>query len=127
MVGCLQSELQVLCQNFCNVVVEKDEEGNIVVGPYGESKVKTPNPHVELPYTYFIGALPISDVSSAVVRGFYVVCPATEALELAGLVHANDPKNSSERHELQVGEVLSRLLRSIIRGTIFSTDLVLMD
>ena len=49
MVGCLQSELQVLCQNFCNVVVEKDEEGNIVAGPYGESKVKTPNPHVELP------------------------------------------------------------------------------
>ena len=54
MVGCLQSGLQVLCQSFCNVVIEEDKEGNIVVGPDGEPKVKTPNPHVELPYTYFM-------------------------------------------------------------------------
>jgi len=52
--GCLQSGLWVLCQNFCNVVIEEDKEGNIVVGPNGEPKVKTPNPHVELPYTYFM-------------------------------------------------------------------------
>ena len=46
------------------------------------------------------------DVYSAVVRGFYAIYPATGALELAGLVHANDSANSSEQHELPVREVL---------------------
>jgi len=54
MVGCLQSGLRVLCQSFCNVVAEEDKEGNIVVSPDGESKAKTPNPRVKLPYTYFM-------------------------------------------------------------------------
>ena len=54
MVGCLQNGFRVLCQSFCNVVVEEDKEGNVVVGPDGKPKVKTPNPHVELPYTYLM-------------------------------------------------------------------------
>jgi len=41
-------------QSFCNVVVEEDKDGNVVVSPNGEPKVETPNPHVELPYTYFM-------------------------------------------------------------------------
>ena len=38
MVGCLQSGLRVLCQSFCNVVVEEDKEGNVVVIPDGSSR-----------------------------------------------------------------------------------------
>jgi len=53
MIGYLQSRLRALCQSFCNVVVE-DREGDVVVGPDGEPKVKTPNPCVKLPYTYFM-------------------------------------------------------------------------
>jgi len=54
MVDCLQSGLQILCQSFCNVVAEKDREGNMVVGPDGEPRMKTQNPHIELPYTYLM-------------------------------------------------------------------------
>ena len=53
-IGCLQSGLRALYQSFCSVVIEEDKEGNIIVNPDGESKVKTLNPHVELPYTYFM-------------------------------------------------------------------------
>ena len=35
-------------------MVEEDKEGNMIVGPDGEPKMKTPNPRVELPYTYFM-------------------------------------------------------------------------
>ena len=49
MVGYLKSGLRVLCESFCNVVVEEDEDDNVVVGPDGESKVKTPNPYVDYP------------------------------------------------------------------------------
>jgi len=54
MVGYLQSGLQVLYQIFSNVVVEEDKEGNIIVSPDGEPKMKTPNPYVEFLYTYFM-------------------------------------------------------------------------
>jgi len=53
-VGCLQSGLRVLCRSFCNVVTEEDKEGNMIIGPDGEPKMKTHNPHVELPYTYIM-------------------------------------------------------------------------
>jgi len=54
MVGCLQSELQILCQSFSNIVVEEDRESNVVVGLDGKLRMKTSNPHVELPYTYLM-------------------------------------------------------------------------
>jgi len=47
MVGCLQSGLHILCQRCCNIVTEEDREGNVVVGPDGEPRIKTLNPHVE--------------------------------------------------------------------------------
>ena len=54
MVCCLQSRLRTLCQSLCNVIAEEDREGNVVVGPDGELTMKTPNPRVELPYTYLM-------------------------------------------------------------------------
>jgi len=54
MIGCLHSRLRVLCESFYNVVVEEDNESNTVVGSDSEPKEKTPNSHVELPYTYFM-------------------------------------------------------------------------
>ena len=54
MVGCLQSELQILCRSFSNIVVEEDRESNVVVGLDGKLRMKTSNPHVELPYTYLM-------------------------------------------------------------------------
>ena len=53
-IGCHQSRLRVLCRSFCNVVVEEDKEGNVIVGLDGEPKMKTLNPRAELPYTYFM-------------------------------------------------------------------------
>jgi len=54
MVGCLQSGLRILCQNVCDVVTEEDREGNVIVGLDGEPETKTPNPRVELSYTYLM-------------------------------------------------------------------------
>ena len=54
MVGSLQSGFQALCRSFCNMVADEDREGNVVVSPDGEPQMKTPNPHVELPYTYLM-------------------------------------------------------------------------
>jgi len=54
MVGCLQSVLRTLCQSLYNVVVEKDKEGYVVVSTDGRPRVRTPNPHLELPYTYLM-------------------------------------------------------------------------
>ena len=70
MVGCLQSGLRVLSKSFCNVEVQEDEEGNIIINRDGEPKLKTPNPCVELPYTYLMAHVPVFDVSGACVRGF---------------------------------------------------------
>ena len=54
MVGCLQSRLRILCRSFYNIVAEEDSDGNVVVGLDGEPRMKIPNPHVELPYTYLM-------------------------------------------------------------------------
>ena len=54
MVGCLQSGMLALCQNYCHVVVEEDKKGSIIVDRDGKPKLKTPNPRVELPYTYLM-------------------------------------------------------------------------
>ena len=51
-------------------------------------------------------ALLIYDVRSAVIRGFYAIYPAIGTLKLDWLVHANNLTNSSEQHELPVGELL---------------------
>ena len=54
MVGCPQSRLQILCQSLCNVVAKEDREGNVVVDPNGEPRMKTQNPRIKLPYTYLM-------------------------------------------------------------------------
>jgi len=54
MVRCLQSGLRVLTLSFYHVEVMEDEEGNAILDRNGEPKRKTPNPHVELPYTYLV-------------------------------------------------------------------------
>ena len=54
MVGCLHSGLRTLCRSFCNIIVEEDREGNVAIGPDGEPRMKTPNPRVELSYTYLM-------------------------------------------------------------------------
>jgi len=54
MVGFLQSGLRILYQSLCNIVVEEDREGNVVVGPNGKPMMKRPNPRVELPYIYLM-------------------------------------------------------------------------
>ena len=54
MVCCIQSVLRTLCQSLYNVVVEKDKEGYVVVSTDGRPRVRIPNPHLELPYTYLM-------------------------------------------------------------------------
>jgi len=52
--GRLSAEGTPSVVNFCNVVVKENNEGNVIVGTDGEPEVKTPNPRVEFPYTYFM-------------------------------------------------------------------------
>ena len=54
MVSCLQSGLRALILSFCRVEVMEDEKGNVILDINGEPKRKTPNPRVELPYTYLV-------------------------------------------------------------------------
>ena len=42
-------------------------------------------------------ALPIFDVSIAVIRGSHAIRPMTGAFDLAGLVYAHDPEDSSKQ------------------------------
>ena len=52
MVAEIQSGLCVLTKSFCQVEVVVDVEGNPIIDSNGHPLVKTPNPRVELPYTY---------------------------------------------------------------------------
>ena len=52
MLSCLQSELCMLTWSFYRVEVMEDEEGNAILDRNCEPKRKTPNPRMELPYTY---------------------------------------------------------------------------
>jgi len=54
MVGCIQSGLRVLTRNFCQVEALVDKEGNPLMDKNGKLQLKTPNPRVELPYTYLM-------------------------------------------------------------------------
>ena len=109
MVGYLQSGLRTLCQSLCNVIVEKDREGNMVVRSDGGSRVKTPNPRVELPYTYLIAlyVMHCPSLMSAVQSSedSHAIRPAAGAFGLEWLVYAEDPANSSKQHELPVSTV----------------------
>ena len=64
-------------------------------------------------------APPVFNFSSIVVQRFHVICPATGALGLEWLVHANDPENSSEQPELPVGKVLPDFLGASYRERFF--------
>ena len=121
-VGCLQSGLWTLCQSLYNVVAEKDREGNVVVGPDGGPKVRTPKPShkIVLYISYDIVRLALSlfDVSGAFFWRFYAIRPAVGAFGLEWLLHAEDLANSSEQYELPVSKVFIWLLWSFIRGAV---------
>ena len=67
-------------------------------------------PHDMVRYTF-----PVSDVSGAIIWGFYAICPTIGVLKLEWLVHANDPINPSKQHEISISEVLPCFLRSFER------------
>lgn len=54
MVSCMQSGLRFLSTSFCNVEDLVDEKGRVVKDRNGNVKRKTPNPRIELPYTYLM-------------------------------------------------------------------------
>ena len=72
-----------------------------------------------VPYGMVRYALPILNVSGAVLRGFYALCSKTRALNLEWLVHADDSTNASKQHELSISEVLPKFSRSFVWEAIF--------
>ena len=54
MVAGIQSGLRALAQSLCKVEAIVDSEGRPEVDSEGRSRVKTPNPRIELPYTYLM-------------------------------------------------------------------------
>ena len=52
MTSYLQSELRALTLSFCCMEVMEDDEGNVILNRNSEPKRKTPNPRVEMSYTY---------------------------------------------------------------------------
>ena len=54
MVTGIQSGLHALAKSFCQVEAIVDAEGHPVTDSNGRPLVKTPNPRVELPYTYLM-------------------------------------------------------------------------
>jgi len=54
MVAGIQSGLRALAKSFCQVEVIVDAEDHSVTDSNGRPLVKTPNPRVELPYTYLM-------------------------------------------------------------------------
>ena len=54
MVAGIQSGLRTLVKSLCQVEAIVDSEGRPVVDSEGRPRVKTPNPRIELPYTYLM-------------------------------------------------------------------------
>ena len=54
MVADIQSGLWELTKSLCQVEAIVDSQGRPVVDSEGRPEVKTPNPRVELPYTYLM-------------------------------------------------------------------------
>ena len=54
MVADIQSGLRALAQNFCRVEKVVDSHGEPDVDSEGRPRVRTPNPRIELPYTYLM-------------------------------------------------------------------------
>ena len=54
MVAGIQSDLRALAKNMCQVEAVVDSQGRPVVDSEERPEVKTPNPTVELPYTYLM-------------------------------------------------------------------------
>jgi len=54
MVAGIQSGLRALAKSFCRVEAIMDAKGNPVIDSNGRLLVKTPNPRVELLYTYLM-------------------------------------------------------------------------
>ena len=54
MVAGIQSSLRVLTKSLCQVEAVVDCQGRQMVDSEGRPEVKTPNPRVELPYTYLM-------------------------------------------------------------------------
>jgi len=54
MVAGIQSGLRALTKILCQVEAVVDSQGKPIVDSEGRLKVKTPNPRVELPYTYLM-------------------------------------------------------------------------
>ena len=54
MVAVIQSGLRALVKSLCQVEVVVDSKGRPEVDSEGRPRVKTPNPRIELPYTYLM-------------------------------------------------------------------------
>jgi len=54
MVAGIQSRLRALTKRLCKVEAIVDSQGRPVVDSEGKPEVRTPNPRVELPYTYMM-------------------------------------------------------------------------
>ena len=54
MVAGIQSGLRALVKNLCQVEAIVDSKGRPEVDSEGRPRVKTPNPRIELPYTYLV-------------------------------------------------------------------------
>ena len=54
MVASIQSGLRALTKSLCQVKAVVDSQGRLIVDSEGRPEVKTPNPRVELPYTYMM-------------------------------------------------------------------------
>jgi len=54
MVARIQSGLRALVKTLCQVEAVVDSEGRPEVDSEGRPRVKTPNPRIELPYTYLM-------------------------------------------------------------------------
>ena len=54
MVAGIQSRLRALVKSLCQVEAIVDSQGRPVVDSEGRLRVMTPNPRIELPYTYLM-------------------------------------------------------------------------
>jgi len=54
MVGCIHSGLWTLTKTFYKVEALVDADGNALTDQRGDSKVKVPNPIIELLHTYLV-------------------------------------------------------------------------
>jgi len=102
MVASIQSGLQVLTKNLCQVEAVVDSQDRQMVDSEGRPEVKTPNLRVKLPYTYPMSwyIMHCPSLMTAALRRLRPFCAEAGEFELVTVLYVLCSKMSNSNYQL---------------------------